>query len=65
MARRKLAQKERNRVEWILKYCTNEPDKLSESTLDFLISIEAQYKRDGMLSDTQLEALESIYERMT
>jgi hypothetical protein len=64
MPRRKLTPEECKLVEWRLKWCTEHTERLSESAIDFLISVEDQYRRDGMLSDAQLATIAGIYERL-
>lgn len=60
--RRFLTVGEIERVEFIFKYLTESVGSdMSESNLEYLISIQSQYKKDGKLSDKQLEVLETIY----
>ena len=62
MSRRDLTEDEKKLVEWQLKYLATDAG-VSERDLDTVISIESQLKRDGRLSDAQLDLLETIYKR--
>jgi len=56
-----LDQKQRDRVEHILSYV--QWDVLTERELDLMGSFEAQFQRNGNLSDRQLEVMESIFSK--
>lgn len=49
------------RIEHIFKFL--EYDSLSEKTHDLIISFENQWRKNGKLSERQIEVLEDIYRK--
>ena len=61
-SRRFLSAKEESRVKYVFEYLTSAmSSELTDGDLKFLISVEEQWKKDGKLSDAQLEIVEKIY----
>ena len=52
-------------IEWQLRWIKENADELTEREMELCISFEEQFKRNGTLSDRQLEILEEIYKRRT
>lgn len=63
-----MEDKEKKRIERMLEYVTNPPDqewssKLTTWEIDFIESIDAQFRAKGTLSPKQIEVLDRIYHR--
>jgi len=55
---------ERKKVEFLFQYFEKEVGtKLASHDLDFLISVEKQFKKDGKLSDKQIGVMEKIFKK--
>ena len=52
-------------IKWQLKCLTEHTDEMSTRELELIISFEDQFKRNGRLSERQMEILEEIYTRRT
>lgn len=52
-------------IKWQLRCLQEHTDEMSVRELELIISFEEQFKRNGRLSERQMEILEEIYARRT